>query len=436
MIFTRRWFFLLLLGLVPLLLGLLVPRFSFATLVWSGALLAATLVDYLLLPAPGFIEVQRQVEPQLSLGAQNPVRVSVRNATPRLQTVTLHEEPPAGMDHDFVNTSLNLGPGVRQTLTYHVVPKARGDFAFGSLWIRVAGRLGLVIRQVEIREHTAVKVYPNLVETAKFALMARRGRLQQAGIRAARLVGAGREFESLRDYQPDDEYRRIDWKATARRNKLISRHYEVERSQNVILVLDVGRTMMAEIDGVAKLDYAINAALLLAYVATLSDDNVGMLVFSDTVQTWIAPRKGRQQVYRLLDALYNAAAQRREPDYRAALAYLNARWRRRSLVVCFTDLWDPESSRQTIAELSSLQPRHLVACVTLMDTKILRRAEAPLQQLRDAYEQAVALQVLSDRARATGELQRRGVLVVDTPAEKLSAALVNQYLEVKEKMML
>ena len=138
----------------------------------------------------------------------------------------------------------------------------------------------------------AVKVYPSVQETAKFNLMARRGRLQQLGIRAARLQGAGREFESLRDYQPDDEIRRIDWKATARRGRLVSRQYEVEKSQSVIIAIDTGRTMIAEIDGVQKLDYAINAALLLAYVATLSEDRVGLLLFADSVQKYLPPKKG------------------------------------------------------------------------------------------------------------------------------------------------
>ncbi len=436
MIFTRRWFLLLTLGVVPILVSMAAPRFAVLTLAWDGTLLIATLVEYLLLPAPSSFEVARQVEPQISLGAENPVRVTVRNPHTWPWRLTLHDEPPEHVPNDFGDIVFDAKPGHRQTISYRITPRARGDIYFGDLWIRVTGKLGLLARQHRFPAAQLVKVYPNLQEAAKFTLMARRGRLQQAGIRAARLVGAGREFESLRDYQRDDEYRRIDWKATARRGKLISRNYEVERSQNVILVLDVGRTMMAEIDGIAKLDYAVNAALLLAYVATLTDDKVGLLVFADTVQTWIAPAKGRGQVYRILDALYNAEARRAEPDYRGAFAYLAGRWRRRSLVVCFTDLWDPDSSRQTMLELASLQPRHLVACVTLMDTKVLRVAEAPIKAPQNVYEQGVALQVLEDRSCATTELQRRGVLVVDSPADKLSAALVNRYLEVKERMML
>jgi uncharacterized protein (DUF58 family) len=281
-----------------------------------------------------------------------------------------------------------------------------------------------------------VKVYPNLSEAAQFSLMARKGRLQQVGIRQARLQGAGREFESLRDYMPDDELRRIDWKATARRGKLVSRQYEVERSQTVLLALDVGRTMLAEIDGVPKLDYALHAALLLAYVASLTEDRIGLLVFSDTVHTYLPPKRGRSQVYAILDAVYNAKATLAEPDYRAAFAYLHARWRRRSLLVCFTDLWDPDSSRQTISELVSQQPRHLTAAVTLLDTRVLRLAEQEADTAPHIYEKAVAMQVLEDRKRANATLSQRGVLVVDSRADKLSAELVNRYLEIKERTML
>ena len=187
-------------------------------------------------------------------------------------------------------------PDSRHAAAYHLRPTQRGDYEFGDIYLRVRGRLGMVHRLVRVPAARQVKVYPNMRETARFDLLARRGRLQQAGIRKARLQGAGREFESLREYQPDDELRRIDWKATARRGELISRQYEVERSQNVMLVLDVGRTMLAEVDGIQKLDYAINAALMLAYVATQSDDKVGLLVFADTVQTYLAaqerPRAG------------------------------------------------------------------------------------------------------------------------------------------------
>jgi uncharacterized protein (DUF58 family) len=438
MIFSRRWLLLFALGLIPLLLTGFSRGYLSLALAWDGLLFSLALADWMLFPPLETLSIEREVDDKLSLGASNPVRVRIRNGSDVPLHLELRDSPPDSILSDLPGTPFQfaLEAGARQAAVYHLTPHARGDYAFGDVYLRVRGRLGLVQRQRRIPAPQAVKVYPNLMEAAKFNLMARRGRLQQVGIRAARLQGAGREFESLRDYLPDDEMRRIDWKATARRGKLVARQYEVEKSQNVLLVLDVGRTMLAEIDGIQKLDYAINAALLLAYVATLSEDKVGLLVFADTVQAYLPPKKGRAQVYAILEALYNARATLAEPDYRSALAYLAGRWRKRSLMVCFTDLWDPDSSRQTITELAALQPRHLVAAVTLLDTKVLRAASQEATSARVVYEKAVATQVLEDRQKAAGALTQRGVLVVDAPADKLSAELVNRYLEVKERMML
>ena len=438
MTFSRRWLLLLALGGIPLLLAGLSGGYIGLALAWYGLLTLLALTDWFLFPPLDTLSVEREADEKLSLGADNPVRIRVRNASRVPLRLEVRDSPPEGIPDDQPTAAFQftVPAGGRHIAVYHVTPRARGRYTFGDLYLRVHGRLGLVDRLLRLPMPADVKVYPNLLETAKFNLMARRGRLQQVGIRAARLQGAGREFESLRDYMPDDEMRRIDWKATARRGRLVARQYEVEKSQSVLLVLDVGRTMLAEIDGIQKLDYAINAALLLAYVATLAEDKVGLLVFADTVQAYLPPRKGRGQVYAILEALYNARATLAEPDYRGALTYLQSRWRKRSLLICFTDLWDPDSSRQTIAELAALQPRHLVAAVTLLDTKVLRAAGQKIAAPETVYEKAVALQVLEDRQKAVAALTQRGVLVVDSPADKLSVELVNRYLEVKERMLL
>ena len=438
MTFSRLWLILFALGAVPLLFTGVNTGLLYVALGWSGLLTLLAVVDWFLLPPPEALEVERNVDEKLSLAAENPVRVRVRNGAKMKVTMELRDSPPPEMrtDLDEKPFAFTVAAGGRHAAVYHLTPTARGDYRFGDIHLRMRGRLGLVNRLARVTLPQEVKVYPNLVDTATFTLMAKRGRLQQVGIRAARLQGAGREFESLREYMPDDEMRRIDWKASARSGKLVSRQYEVEKSQSVILAIDVGRTMLAEIDGIQKLDYAINAALLLAYVATLSEDRVGLLLFADEVQTYLPPKKGRAQVYAIMEALYNAKATFAEPDYRKALGYLRARWRKRSLVVCFTDLWDADSSRTTINELASLQPRHLVAAVALLDTKVLRTARQEIDTAPSVFQKAVAMQVLEDRHKATSLLAQRGVLVVDSPAEKLSAELVNRYLEVKERMML
>ena len=435
MTFSRLWLLLFALGIVPLLLSGLLPVGLLFAVVWYLLLLGVALIDWLVFPALNRVFVEREVDDKLSLGTDNTVYVRIRNETRFALRLEVRDSPPETVPNDLNDLPLTfaLPANTRHAATYHLRPLARGDYDFGDIFVRVQGRLGMVQRQWQIPAPLRVKVYPNMKEVARFSLPARRGRLQQAGIRKARLQGAGREFESLRDYLPDDEMRRIDWKATARRGDLVSRQYEVEKSQNVMLVLDVGRTMLAEVDGIQKIDYAIHAALTLAYVATEAEDNVGLLVFADTVRTYLPPKKGRGQVYAILEALHNIQASLIEPDYTQALTFLQTRFRKRALMVCFTDLWDPDSSRATIAELASLQPRHVVAAVTLLDTKLQRAAEQEPATVASVYEKAVATQVLQDRRRALSLLTQRGILVVDSPAEKLSAELVNRYLEVKER---
>jgi uncharacterized protein (DUF58 family) len=438
MTFTRRWLILFALGAVPLLFAGIAPFFLTLTYVWYGLLFVLALADRFLLPPAQAFGVERLAPERMALETTNEIRLRVKNNGTLPASLELRETPPDGIGNDLPETpfQFTVPAGGRHAAVYHLMPAERGDFAFGEVYLRICGRLGLVQRVYRYELPQPIRVYPNLSEIAKFAILAKKNRLQQAGIRAARLQGAGREFESLRDYLPDDELRRIDWKASARRGKLVSRQYEVERAQTILLMIDAGRTMLAEIDGVQKIEYAINAALLLAYVATQTDDKVGLLVFSDRVHTYLPPRKGRGQVFAIMEALYNVKATLAEPDYTGAMAYLRARWRRRSLVVAFTDVWDADSSRLTISELASLQPLHLVAAVMLLDTKLLRTSAQSVVTSASAYEKTVAMQVLDDRRKALATLSQRGVLVVDSPAEKLSADLVNRYLEVKERQML
>jgi uncharacterized protein (DUF58 family) len=436
LIFTPLWFLLAIIGAIPVVLNLFLSHLLVFTLIFDGLLLIFTMVDFFILPSKPFLEVKRDMPPTLSLDQPAKINITIRNFSGLTQNLLLKDTSPPELEGQSGDIHLRVVSGMRVEVEYSLVPKKRGDFRFGSLWIRVRSPLGLLYNQQEVPLAQMVKVYPTLAESGLFELAARKGRLQELGIRAARRMGAGREFESLREYQPDDEYRRIDWKATARHGKLISRQYETDKSQNLILVIDAGRTMVAEHNGKAKLDYAINAALMLSYVAVQSDDRVGLLAFADTVRLWIPPGKGRKQVYRMMDSLHSLHASRAEPDYRGAFTYLASRWRRRSLIVCFTDLWDPDSSRQTINELIALQPRHLVACVTLLDSRALQLADEPVSGKKEAYEKAVALQVLDDRKLASMELEQRGIITVDSSAENLSAALVNRYLEVKERMLL
>jgi uncharacterized protein (DUF58 family) len=316
-------------------------------------------------------------------------------------------------------------------LRYHVKPLQRGDYSFGDLNIRYTSLLKTFIRQARYPATTPIKVYPNVLDIRKYDLQARKGLLFEPGLRATRVYGQGTEFERLREYSTDDEFRRINWKATARRGKPIAAEYETERSQYVISVIDSGRLMRPPVGDLAKIDYAINTALLLSYVATLKGDHVGLLTFADDVRTYLAPKRGKGQFYRMLEALYNVQYEPVEADYGQALAYLGIRHKRRSLVVLFTDLVTLDAAKPLIAHMSRLAQRHLPLCVVISDPNITALAAQPASSSAAVYQRTVAETLIDERRIVLDTLQRSGVLTLDVPADQLSVAVINRYLELK-----
>jgi uncharacterized protein (DUF58 family) len=292
-----------------------------------------------------------------------------------------------------------------------------------------------------------VRVYPNLRELRRYDLLVRRGLELQPTGRPVRVAGASTEFERVREYLPDDEFRRVNWKATARRGQPMVNQFEAERSQNLVLMLDAGRNMAALAEaplaaggddedsdvGLTKLDHALNAALLLAYVASQRGDRVALLAYADDVRNFVPPQRGRRALVAMVGALYNLRAEAVEPDHGRAFDFLGQRNLRRSLVVLFTDLADRESSATLAAYVMRAARQHLVVCVTLGDPNVRRPA---LQRPRDGaslYEKMVAQQLLDDRAAVLSQLAAHGVLTVDTDADKLSPKLIGTYLELKQR---
>ena len=436
---TSRFVLLIALGAVPLLLVGIAPWILTLVLIYNALLAACTLADFLAAPKPeAALTLTRTVDDKLSLGAANRVAVEARNRCSMALKVRVRDLPPSTFDLDSpVERLLTLPPDPRPVrFTYHVTPPAKGDFSFGDLYFQYPGRLGLICRQGMSAAARTVKVYPNLVETAKYELLARRGRLMQLGIRTAKVRGGGSEFESLREYVPGDEYKKIDWSATARRGKLISRQYEAERSQNIVLLLDTGRNMLQAVQKMAKLDYVVNTALMLAYVAAAGDDKVGLMAFDAEVRVYLPPAKSKAQVYGILESLYNLDARMVETDYKAAFQNLATRWRRRSLIVLFSDLVDPDSSAQILDAVPMLADSHRVVCVTVSDPNILAAAQSIPEDSAGVYQKAVAVQVLQERRAAISVLKRRGVWTIDSPPEALSADLINHYLDLKARSLI
>ncbi|NDJ36823.1 MAG: DUF58 domain-containing protein, partial [Chloroflexi bacterium] len=361
-------------GIVAMLLiapviaaGAFIPGAGWLALAMSVVIVLLFVLDAVAAGDVNSFQVERIHDDRLSLAANNPIRLRVVSLRRRRTKLTLRDEPPEEFIIERRILEGTVLPRQPWEAVYHVRPIRRGDYTFGDITLRWVGPLGLLQRQATLDRSGPVKVYPNLLDVRRYDLMLRRNRLEELGLRSARIFGEGREFERLRDYTPDDEYRRINWKATARRHTPITTEYQTERSQIVMCLIDTGRMMQSPIKRIAKLDYVVNAVLLLSYVAAGMGDKVGAMTFADDVYQYIAPRQGKGQFYRMLEVLYAVDAQPVEPDYRRSLTYLALKQRRRALVVIFTDLSGGMTMDALVSHTARLARTSLPFVVTISD---------------------------------------------------------------------
>lgn len=432
---ARRWF------VVAAVLALLAP----VALLWPGAAAVLLVVDVLwcavfVLEAlrvtralQAGLSVQRESPPAFSLGRPLPVTYRWTHGGDRPLALRVREEVPALLSSETPERSIVVpgGGDVRESVTY--APRRRGKASAGRLHVRAISPLGMALKERRIEAPWSVTVFPNLVGASIRSLPTQAQRRREAGFRNVRRLGEGRVFESLKEWVPGEDTRTIDWKATARRGKVMSRQYEDERRQQVLIVLDAGRMLTAEIEGRPRLEAAIDAALQLAHSAVDHDDNVGLMVFADQVQQFVAPGRGKRALRSVLDALASVEGRLVEPDYPAAFAYLAVRNRKRALTVFFTDVIDRTASESLVAQIGTLRPRHLPLAVTLRDPALERLATARPANIDAAFQRAAAEELLAARDDALIDMRSRGVLVLDVLPAGAARAVVERYNELKRR---
>jgi uncharacterized protein (DUF58 family) len=395
--------------------------------------IALAIADYRATPEPGTLAVARLAEPQLSIGVGNPVSLRLHNPLARPLRATLRDTVPPSFDVDHRTARLVVGPATTGEARYAARPRYRGTFRFGDINLRLRGPLDLIERQGRVAAEAPANVYPDLLEIRRYEVTLRRGLAYDAGQRRARVPGAGSIFERLREYLPDDDPRWISWTATARRGRPISVEYETERQQRILILLDAGRMMSSTLGRLTKLDHAVNTALMLSYVAIAKGDEVGLLGFADTVRAYAPPRRGRRQFLRLTEELRQLEVTTTEPDYQTAFEFLRAKTARRAFVILFTDLVDQDASRGLVSSITRLAGNNLVLCCLLQDPQLLEAATREPTSSATLYERVVASDVRDARLRALGILRQRGVHSLDVPAERLSVATIQRYLELKRR---
>ncbi len=421
-------------ALAPLgLLGYASPAALDALLLLDALLFALVLLDSRLAPEPGALDVRRIAALSFSVGREAEVGYEWRNPTGRAARLLVREIRPAILGGAVPARAVAVPRrgAVREDLV--CVPARRGKETEGWLAVRSVGPLGLGQRQIRLPLPWSVTVYPSMPGARLRAAVAEATRRKDAGLRPARRLGEGRLFESLREWVPGDDTRTIDWKATARRGKVIARQYEEERRQQVLLVLDAGRLLTAEVAGISRMEHIVRAALDLAFAAHHHDDNVGVMVFADQVLHYVAPQRGRRGLRAVLDVLAVAEPRLVESDYPGAFRYLAIRNRKRALTVFLGDIIDRWASEALVAGVASLRPRHLPLAVTLRDPELDAVASGRPATVADAYRKAAAEELLAQREDALAVMRRSGVVVLDVPPARAGAAAVGKYLELKRR---
>jgi uncharacterized protein (DUF58 family) len=437
-VFSKLFYVLLALGFVPLSLAWSWPDLRWYVAGYDVMLLLAAFVDARASRAlPAGVEIGRELAGRFHIGAQTEVRVRVANHTPRPLSLRVKDEHPPELQLSSPReASLEVEAQTTATLLYGLTPPRRGRYEFGRIAVRYLSRLRLVWCAARVGEPEWIKVYPNVRRAREAELKALGARSLVAAHRRSAWRGEGRDFESLREYVPGDELRHVSWSATARRGKLTTRQYQIERDQTILVALDAGRLMTARIEDESKFDSAIHAALALMSAAARGGDNAGLAVFGRRVGAYIPPARGHEQMEAVLEALHGIEPEMIEPSYTRAFEYIAANCKRRALVVVLTDLVDEEGSRELLTSLKLLRPRHLPLVATIGDRDLTAAVRDTPETVRDLFTQSVAEEIMFQREAALRMVERLGGLALDVTAATLAPALLESYIRVKERGLL
>jgi uncharacterized protein (DUF58 family) len=436
-VFTRLFYSLIALAFIPLSLSWGRPWLRWTAFAYDVALLVTAIIDGRRSRLSPAISISRTFSGRFAVGAETEVYLQVQNGSARQVSLIVKDEyPPQMALHGAREAQLRVDAQTTATLIYGLTPPRRGRFEFGQTAVRFVSRLKLAWCETKIDAPKPVKVYPNMRRAREAELKALGARSLVSAHRKTSWRGEGREFESMRDYVRGDELRHISWTATARRGKVTTRQYQIERDQTILIALDAGRLMTARIERETKLDSAVHATLALMSAAARAGDNAGLVVFGRRIKSYLPPGRGRDHLDAALEALHAVEPEMIEPSYARAFEFISANSKRRSLVILLTDLVDEEGSKELLNSLHLLRPRHLPLVVTIADRDLKAVVRQTPSSVRDLFTQSVAEEIIHHREAALRLVESQGGLALDVTAVTLAPAILEMYLRVKERGLL
>lgn len=397
---------------------------------------AACLWDIIFLHAgKGRLEIERHYPERLSNGDENELSIHLLSYYPQAVRVKVLEEFPIQLQIRHLDFKVSLLPRERKALDFQVRPVQRGIYAFNRCHALVT-KLGLVSRKFTLAEPLSIACYPSFIQLRKYQLLATTDRLMELGIKRIRKIGASTEFDHIREYVRGDDYRHLNWRATAKHKKLLVNQYQEEKSQPIYALIDTGRVMRMPFEGLTLLDYAINSALVLANAAILKQDRAGMLCFSKAVDNYVAAEKRNNQMQRITDVLYKVQTDFQESEFGQLYSYCNKHINKRSLLLLYTNFETLDALARQMPYLRMLAKSHVLVVVVFKNTELMAMAKQASAKVIDVYNQIIAEKFVYEKHLIVQELQRQGIQTIYTAPENLTIQAINKYLEIKARGLL
>lgn len=436
MYLTRRFYIAFI--LVILLLG---SGYVFAPLFVTGQWALFALFFLVLAEVYGLYRIRgiqafRQCSARFSNGDENAVHIRVESSYPHPVSVEVIDEVPFVFQQRNVNFRMMLQANEGKEITYHLLPTKRGTYGFGRIRVFVTSRIGLLSRRYTCGESFEVKVYPSYLMLHRYEMLAISDNLTELGIKRIRRVGHHTEFEQIKEYVKGDDYRTINWKASARRHELMVNVYQDERSQQIYSVIDKGRVMQQAFRGMTLLDYAINASLVLSYVAMRKEDKAGIVTFDEHFDTFVPASRRAGHMQALLENLYSQQTTFGETDFSSLCVHLNKHVAKRSLLVLYTNFSSMGSMNRQLAYLQQLNRQHRLLVVFFEDADLKAYIATPAKDTEGYYRRVIAEKFAFEKRLVVSTLQQHGIYSLLTTPENLSVDVINKYLEMKSRQLL
>ncbi len=397
-------------------------------------LLTLLLVDLLILfRISKGIRAHRFTPEKLSNGDENELRIFIENGYPFNVSLSIIDEIPFQFQNRNMSFQHQLKSGENKTIDYFLRPVKRGEYSFGAVNIFATSPLGLISRRYQFSQDKVVPVYPSYLQMRKYELLAISNRLTDTGIKKIRRIGQNMEFERIREYVPGDDYRTINWKASARKSHLMVNNYQDERSQQVYSLIDKGRAMQMPFNGMSLLDYAINASLVISNIALKKSDKAGLITFQHKISTTLPASNRNHQMGQILEVLYNQKTAFKESDFSTLFSHVRRKISQRSLLLLFTNFESIYSLERQLPFLKNLAKYHLLVVIFFENTEMKEVLTQPTATLKDIYVKAIAEKFALDKKLIAKELQKNGIHSLLTTPEHLSVDTINKYLELKSR---